>query len=140
VGSLPERWAEATVPPELEPAYFNCAPRDQQVDRIREDERIVLENLHPLHARLVTNLPGIRPRAFVARREGLQEITLLADTLWIDTSRAICTVTWRGFVERPPARGVIVAALEGPEHPLPWAELRAAVAVDESAPPPPIAE
>src|SRR5262245_25677233 len=44
---------------------FNAAPRDQWVESIRPDERIVLEGLHPDHAQLTTRLPGIRPYAVV---------------------------------------------------------------------------
>src|SRR5262249_45662425 len=104
-GTPPDSWDRATIPPELEPAYFNYAPRDQQMERLRDDERLVLENLHPQHTRLVTNLPGVRPRAFAERGDGPQEIAMVADTLWIDTGRATCTITWRGFVENPPSNG-----------------------------------
>ena len=36
------------------------------------------------------------------------------DTLWIDTARATCTLTWRGYVESPPARGRVLVATEAP--------------------------
>src|SRR5262249_15683436 len=58
--------------------------------------------------------------------EGPQEIAMRADTLWIDTGRAICTLTWRGYVESPTAGGVVVVATEAPGQPLPWAEVLAA--------------
>ncbi len=125
-GSLPERWDAAPLPDDLDPAYFNCAPRDQQVEALRPNERLVLENLHPQHPRLVTNLPGVRPRAFADRGEGPQEIALGADTLWIDAARALCTLTWRGYVESPPAGGSVVVAMEGPNHALPWVEVQEA--------------
>src|SRR5580704_1435434 len=104
LATLPEQWDLAPLPADLEPAYFNCAPRDQQVERLRDNERLVLENLHPQHPRLVTTLPGLRPRAFADRGEGPQEIAMTADTLWIDTGRGTCTLTWRGYVESPPPK------------------------------------
>ena len=85
-------WNQAPLPRDIEPAYFNSAPRDQQIDELRIDERIILENLHPDVPRLVTRLPGMRPRAFVdvGNRVAQPEIALLCETLWIDTTRAIC--------------------------------------------------
>lgn len=126
LGALPERWDLAPLPAEIDPAYFNCAPRDQQVERLREDERLVLENLHPQHPHLVTSLPRVRPRAFADRGDGLQEVPLAADTLWIDTGAGICTLTWRGYVESPPANGNVVVAMDAPGMPLPWAEVQSA--------------
>jgi hypothetical protein len=92
-----ERWTEIPLGFDFDGSFFQSAPRDQLIEEIRPDEPIVLENLHPGHARLVTRLPGIRPRARV-QVGGLPpwELILTADTLWIDTNRAICTLTWRG--------------------------------------------
>jgi hypothetical protein len=53
VGWDHRRWSEKPLPDEVDAAYFNAAPRDQQVKEIRADERIVLESLHPEHPRLV---------------------------------------------------------------------------------------
>lgn len=108
------RWASEPLPEDIDPGYFNAAPRDQQVDAIRDNERIVLENLHPEHARLVTSLPAVRPRALVERRGRAPEaLEMRADTLWIDTDRALCTLTWRGLLRladrSEPGRVVITA-------------------------------
>jgi hypothetical protein len=99
-GSWPRSpWNEQPVPEDIDRSFFNVAPRDQQTDLIRPDERIVLENLHAEHARLVTALPGIRPRAAVERTGAPSaELPMTADTLWIDTDRGVCTLTWRGQV------------------------------------------
>ncbi|UQA61362.1 DUF2169 family type VI secretion system accessory protein [Polyangium aurulentum] len=99
-GTFPKSgWEEHPLPAGLDPAYFQAAPPDQVVAEIRPNERIVLENLHPEHARLVTNLPGLRPRVVVDRATGEQEqVALVADTLLIDTDRGICVVVWRGRI------------------------------------------
>jgi hypothetical protein len=77
---------------DFDPLYFQAAPRDQQLESLRPDERIVLENLHPEHPRLVTSLPGHTPRAFVhGPGNAGTAIPLRADTLWIDTDRGLCT-------------------------------------------------
>jgi hypothetical protein len=122
----PETWTGQPLPEDLDPAFFNAAPRDQQIDVLRPGERIVLENLHPEHPRLVTNLPGLTPRAFVERRGAApQEVQLVADTLWIDTDRAICTVTWRAQIplEHPAQPGRVLVALAQPGQRLTWAEV-----------------
>ncbi len=107
--------AEAPLPEDFDFAYFNVAPGDQQAAALKEDERIVLQNLHREHATLRTALPGARPRAFV-ERDGApaREVSLRCDALWIDTDRAICAVVWRGEIPlvAPEERGRVVVALE----------------------------
>ncbi len=107
-------WRSGLLPDDVDPAYFNAAPHDQQLSRLREDERILLENLHPEHPRLVTTLPGIRPTAVLEARGGSYPIAIHCDTLWIDTALCICTLTWRGQVplSHPKEAGRVVVALE----------------------------
>ncbi len=105
---------------DVDPSFFNSAPRDQQLQAIREDERIVLENLHPSQPRLVTSLPGQRPRATLERLGKTQDVFLRCDTLWIDSDRGLCTLTWRGQValEDPREAGRVVVTLEPPAPPV----------------------
>jgi len=107
------------LPEDLDPSYFNHAPRDQQVQLLRDNERLVLEHLHPDHPRFVTNLPGIRPRATVERQGITQSVPLRCDTLWIDTDRALCTLTWRAQVpiNHPEEQGRVVITLDSPGQP-----------------------
>lgn len=92
-------WEGRPLPEGLDYSYFQSAPSDQQVSELRANERIVLDNLHPEHSHLVTSLPDIRPKAVVERATGEQEeVALIADTLFIDTDRGICTLVWRGRV------------------------------------------
>jgi hypothetical protein len=121
------RWWEEPLPKGLDLSFFNAAPRDQQLAEIAADERILLENLHPDVPRLLTRLPGIRPRAGV-ERIGLrrQEVPLRCDTLWIDTDRGVCTLVWRGQVE--------LALRDEPGRVVLWMEQGAAEA-RPSAPP-----
>ncbi len=79
-------------------SFFQDAPADQQIEVIRDDERIALEGLHPEHERLVTRLPGLRPRAKLDAGGAPIDVPLRADTLWIDTDRLLFTVTHRGHV------------------------------------------
>jgi hypothetical protein len=110
------RWSERALPQGMDHGYFGAAPWDQQVAGIRPDERIVLENLHPVYETLETRLPGVVPRALVqgpAREEG--SVPLVADTLWIDTDRGIATVVWRGRIglTDPAEAGEVVVGMEG---------------------------
>lgn len=110
------RWNERPLPEKLDAAFFNVAPIDQQVGEIRSDERIVLENLHTAHARLVTSLPGISPRAMVERSgAAAQELRFRCDTLSVDTDRAVCSLVWRGQVmlARPDEAGQVRITTEG---------------------------
>ena len=95
-------------------SYFNVAPIDQQLATLRDDERIVLDNLHSEHLCLVTSLSGLHPCAFIEGTAGAPfRVPMNADTLWLNTDRGICTVTWRRQVrlERRDASGRILVAL-----------------------------
>jgi hypothetical protein len=92
-------WREEPLADAVDTRYFNDAPVDQQLDVLAPDARIVLENLHPSLARIESTLPGLEPRAFVQRAGAMTEVALVADTLWIDMTRGLCTVTWRGSFE-----------------------------------------
>ncbi len=114
------------LPEDIDPSFFNCAPPDQQLDELRDNERIVLENLHPQQPRLITSLPGLHPRVFAVRAgNAAQEVAVRCDTLWIDTDRQQCTVVWRGqmVLERPTTTGRVVVAMEEPGQRLVWADV-----------------
>ncbi len=92
----PHGWAGEPIPEGFDLGYFNCAPPDQQIDRIPEDAAILLEHLHPRFDKLHVTLPGVRPRVVVQRRGGQERPMMRADTLWIDTERCLLFITWRG--------------------------------------------
>lgn len=113
----PVGWQERPLPENFDFDYFQAAPPDQQLAMIRPDEPLVLENLHPVHSHLETRLPGVCPRAVVHRASGEREdVTLVADTLWIDTDRGIVCVVWRGSIglRHPTEAGLVGVALMEP--------------------------
>jgi hypothetical protein len=120
---------------DIDPSFFNAAPLDQQLGGLRDNERIVLENLHPDHPRLVTSLPGVHPRAFIEGRSGGPlALPMNADTLFIDTDRALCSLTWRGSFQLEHAHepGRVVVAMELPGQTLGWADIeQLAVPLDQ---------
>ena len=102
------RWHERPLPDDIDAAYFNAALLDQQVEAIRPNERLVLENLDPEHPRLVTNLAPATPRATVEwASRGEEALRFRCDTLWIDTDRRRCSLTWRAAI--PLLRGELPA-------------------------------
>ena len=120
------RWHEQPLPDDIDAGFFNVAPSDQRIDEIHCSERIVLDNLHPEEPRLVCHLPGIRPRVFVERQNAIRELAMHGDTLWIDTTRCVCTVTWRGRVDldRAAEQGRVLIAMERPGQQLSWNDVR----------------
>lgn len=122
--SWPPRAAKA--PPahafgwDVDPAYHQVAPPDQQTAYLRPKDRITLEHLHPKHPRLVTRVPLISPVARVEPSDGApMEVPLLADTLWIDTRRGLFTITYRGHTEvsGPAVKGVVFVRPDAPAPP-----------------------
>jgi hypothetical protein len=108
-GTYDERWQSerAPEPPEdFDYAYFNGAPRDQQIEGyLRGDESLWVENLHPDHPRLTIRLPGVRIRGFFEAAEGLpddaavvaglRELRLRLDTAWLDMDALRLALVWR---------------------------------------------
>lgn len=92
------------APPRFDFAFFNAAPPDQQIDLLRAGAPLILDNLHPEHARLEARVPAIRPQVFRVPppeqvKARVEEIILRADTLWIDTDRSVVVITWRGLAD-----------------------------------------
>lgn len=83
-------WNTRPLPENIDGAFFNVAPADQQLAEFVFDEPIQLEHLHPQHARLETKLARVEPFANVQRADSRnEEIRLRCDTLCFDTDRAI---------------------------------------------------
>ena len=108
------RWHQAPLPADLDPGFFSAAAVDQQVDEIRPDERIVLENLDRDHPRLVTSLVGVTPCLVIESSAATKELGMRCDTLVIDTDRRVCTLTWRAQIPlddgRRQGRAIITAS------------------------------
>ena len=135
-------WTARPLPGDIDRSFFNCSPGDQRVDNISPSESISLNHLHPTHERLVCHLPGRQPVAFVERAGAARQIELRADTLWIDTSRRVLTVTWRGQIDlhHPDEDGLILVGFAEAGQQLTWAHLNAMArgeSVSPAAPPPP---
>ncbi|MRG98050.1 DUF2169 family type VI secretion system accessory protein [Polyangium spumosum] len=121
-------WSNEVLGDGFDLLYFQAAPPDQQLESLRPDERIILENLLPDSPRLVTNLAGFMPRAFLHRSPGgISPVALRADTLCIDADRGLCTVTYRGHLDLVTRAdpGIVYIVLEEPGQPIGVEELEA---------------
>lgn len=133
----PRRWHERPLPKEIDAGFFNAAPPDQQVDTIRADARIELENLHPDLSHLTTHLAPVVPEAIVERPGRPEEVVpFVCDTMWIDADRGVCTLTWRAriILEGRHAPGVVRVAATGAPPPEEAAPVAASSAVQPPAP------
>lgn len=113
------------VAPGFDWRYFQAAPADQLLDGVRGDEWIVLDGMHPTHARVQSRLPQARAVAML-RGEGDSErpIELRADTLVIDADDLLVSIVWRGrFAVGSPevlAAARVFAGVSLPGHPIEW--------------------
>ncbi|HMP60519.1 MAG TPA: DUF2169 domain-containing protein, partial [Gemmatales bacterium] len=89
---------EPDLPDPFAWSYFHAAPTDQRCSFFEGREWVVLDGLHPEHARLESYLPGARAQARLYELDatGHRELSLNADTLWIDGDRGVVCVCWRG--------------------------------------------
>lgn len=88
------------VPPGFDFAFYNAAPRDQQMGLLRNRTTIILENMHREHSRLEVKLPSVRPKVFLVSSDAERaiEVAMRCDTLWIDTDRVVMSLSWRGLI------------------------------------------
>lgn len=102
---IDERWPR--LPRDFDFGYWNCAPRDQQIDALPSDSRIELWNLADpaltLNGYLAIDLPDDKPHLYVYLSNGLcLPLPMMTDTLIVDTDRMTLTLTHRiAFLETP---------------------------------------
>jgi hypothetical protein len=121
--ALGEDWVKQPLPWTIDPAFFNVAPPDQRLKMLLPNESILLFGLLRDREKFGMRLPGVQPRAFAQMGRGAKDIPLLADTLWIDTDRALVTVTWRGQAPIGSTARRIVVALQPRDVVMVWADL-----------------
>lgn len=108
---------ETPMPADVDDAFFQCAPPDQQIPFLRGDEPLSLTHLHPEQPQLECALPGRRIVAYAKARDvDPQEVPMVCDTIWIDTDDQLCALTWRGRLKlhRDPDDYRVFTVLAGP--------------------------
>ncbi|MEQ9406785.1 MAG: DUF2169 domain-containing protein [Fuerstiella sp.] len=104
LGTYDDHWEKhgwPWFPSDFSWQHYNAAPASLQVEEyLRGDEQIVLQNLHPVHSELTSQLPGLRIRCFVnPAGAAFKEVPTHLDTLWIDSDNEQAILVWRGNTE-----------------------------------------
>lgn len=112
--------AALQMPNELSWGYFLAAPQDQQLEKLRGNEVVFLENMIEGRPRVRSQLPGpiatARLYGPTASAAG-QSIDLKIDTLAINGDRRCAYLVWRGttpFDEAAAGRSKVVTNVEFP--------------------------
>ena len=90
--------AAMTLPVGFELDYFSAAPAEQRLEELDPGAHLLLEHLHPDIAKLETRLPNVSPQVFVQRGRKREERPAIIDALWIDSRRALATLSWRCLI------------------------------------------
>src|SRR6202030_684387 len=97
-GTYDQNWQDNVfpfLPADFNPAYFQAAPQDQQVDKIAGGEPVILLNLTP-DGRRDFQLPEIDvPVVFVSRKGDRAEMKATVDTVAVDGEAGQLTMVWR---------------------------------------------
>ena len=102
-----EAWEGKTVREGFDFSLFNFAPKEHRLASLGPADRIELEHLLPGAPRRVVELGAAEAFIFAAPDGGGEPlgpgepVASVCDTLWIDTDRALFTLTWRGEVPQP---------------------------------------
>lgn len=115
------------LPPDFDFRFFNAAPVDQQLERLRGDEWIMVEGMHPMYPRLRARLPRLQARCRVYAPPGTHApdlVGLRADLLHIEPGEQRCSIVWRGHfpVEHASLAEalVLVGAVQVGEEAMAW--------------------
>lgn len=106
-GTYDQHWQDNVfpfLPKDFDPAYFNCAPHDQQVEAVRGGEQVILVNLTE-DGRREFSLPAVEvPVAFYRRRGGRVDAQGVIDTVLFEPDAERFCMVWRASL--PLARDI----------------------------------
>ena len=94
----------ADLPADFDWDYFQAAPRDQRIAKLRGDEWLMLEGMHPTNPRLRVRIPKARGLARVYKQKNVAApdmLELVCDTLMVEPDHERCSLTWRGDFPLP---------------------------------------
>lgn len=130
LGTYDRKWFKSRwpyFPEDFDWAFYQSAPRAQQVPKLRGDEAFEIAGATADRPLLSGKLPGVRARAFarkiVAGAARFDEVTLRLDTAAFDTDAMKVDLVWRGIVEvsddDAPEIDRLFVILEPLDHPVP---------------------
>jgi uncharacterized protein YjbI with pentapeptide repeats len=85
------------LPKNADLAYFNAAPRDQQLPHLTGGESFTVSNVRPGPESVRGTVPRTRPVCHVLRAETIETVDLVLDTVTIDCEKSEIVVVWRGI-------------------------------------------
>lgn len=130
------------LPEDMQWDYFQCAPRDQQIEPPRGGEWLVLDGVHPSLPRVQCRIPMQRGAARFGPSarflDAAEPVRLICDTIAIDADRWVLSLVYRGRTAfAGPDHAVptlmLAAALETPGAPIDWARIAATAAKSGAA-------
>ena len=104
-GTYDQAWLKQDYPgfaADIDWSFFNVASEDQRSKApFSGTESFELVGLHPEHARISGQLPGIRARCFIRRRqaESLEELACALTTVWFFPDRMSAILVFHGSCE-----------------------------------------
>ncbi|MFO0612710.1 MAG: DUF2169 domain-containing protein [Polyangiaceae bacterium] len=120
------------IPDAMSADFFQSAARENQIEPLLGDERVVLDGVHPTLPRIDTRLPRERASArlvFADRPDVFTPFELVCDTLSIDAERSSFDLAWRGQLPvseealATPGALVVLGALAPPEATIDWSAI-----------------
>lgn len=118
-GTYDDEWVKTRapgLPDDTDTDYFMDAAEDQWLDGyLKGGERYVLRNLHPGQREIRGQIPRIRARAFIRRKDepdtALEELDTRIDTLWLFPGSLLGVAIHRGVVRCEDMLGQDIAEL-----------------------------
>jgi hypothetical protein len=98
-GTYDEAWKENVfplLPADFDEAFFQCAPKDQQIPFPVGGETITLINMHPTRARVAFVLPDLElPMVLLTQQRSQHKLEPKVDCITIDADQQQFTILWR---------------------------------------------
>ena len=140
LGTYDSAWLKERYPgfaADFDVAYFNAAPEDQRIEGFFQgDEAFTVESMHPSQGKIVSRLPGLRPRVFVNQRGNedgaLREVSMRLDTVHLFPHEERGLLLFRGVLKVAEADAAdvlqIIGGVEQKEDPRPAAHYQTVLA------------
>ncbi len=101
-GTWDKEWEKNTapnIPNDMDLRFWNVAPEDQQLDKLKGDERITMIGFLP-EGKIEFELPAYRPRAILYDAdEDTDTRELVLDTVHIDLDARRVTLRWSNLID-----------------------------------------
>ncbi|MEP7122675.1 MAG: DUF2169 domain-containing protein [Byssovorax sp.] len=148
LGTYDRRWFKQRwpyFPEDFDWAFFQIAPRAQQLPYLVGDETFTVVGMRPDMPRLDGRLPGLRARCFLQMTEAagadFRELPLALDTAALDVDTLKLSLVWRAFVEvsdeeAPEIEAIFIAREDLDAEPITLAEAREQYLVAATPKPP----